>query len=287
VPIALIAFDFDPLLRIADGVSVRWQTLALAAVVSLCLAAAGVIARRSSLRSDDLLYIAIAAAPGAIVGGRIGYLLLVPEAFASGPLSLFDPSVGGLELGLGVVGGLGTAAVVTSLLGAPVGRWGDAVTIPLLVAIAAGKATMALGGSGQGRPSDGSWATAYLGPGPWVDAAPAIPSHPAQIYEAVIVAVIVVALAGLRSLGLLHAGDGRRLLAGVAGWALARAVVSTTWRDPAVLGSLPAGGVLAVVIAAASLAGLIALVAWWPRRRRRVEAAAQPAWPDPETRPRF
>jgi prolipoprotein diacylglyceryltransferase len=287
VPIALIAFDFDPLLRIADGVSVRWQTLALAAVVSLCLAAAGVIARRSTLRSDDLLYIAIAAAPGAIVGGRIGYLLLVPEAFASGPLSLFDPSVGGLELGLGVVGGLGTAAVVTSLLGAPVGRWGDAVTIPLLVAIAAGKATMALGGSGQGRPSDGSWATAYLGPGPWVDAAPAIPSHPAQIYEAVIVAVIVVALAGLRSLGLLHAGDGRRLLAGVAGWALARAVVSTTWRDPAVLGSLPAGGVLAVVIAAASLAGLIALVAWWPRRRRRVAAAAQPAWPDPETRPRF
>ncbi len=287
MPIALIAFDFDPLLRIADGVSVRWQTLALAAVVSLCLAAAGVIARRSTLRSDDLLYIAIAAAPGAIVGGRIGYLLLVPEAFASGPLSLFDPSVGGLELGLGVVGGLGTAAVVTSLLGAPVGRWGDAVTIPLLVAIAAGKATMALGGSGQGRPSDGSWATAYLGPGPWVDAAPAIPSHPAQIYEAVIVAVIVVALAGLRSLGLLHAGDGRRLLAGVAGWALARAVVSTTWRDPAVLGSLPAGGVLAVVIAAASLAGLIALVAWWPRRRRRVEAAAQPAWPDPETRPRF
>ncbi|HET7494679.1 MAG TPA: prolipoprotein diacylglyceryl transferase family protein [Candidatus Limnocylindrales bacterium] len=287
MPIALIAFDFDPLLRIADGVSVRWQTLALAAVVSLCLAAAGVIARRSNLRSDDLLYIAIAAAPGAIVGGRIGYLLLVPEAFASGPLSLFDPSVGGLELGLGVVGGLGTAAVVTSLLGAPVGRWGDAVTIPLLVAIAAGKATMALGGSGQGRPSDGSWATAYLGPGPWVDAAPAIPSHPAQIYEAVIVAVIVVALAGLRSLGLLHAGDGRRLLAGVAGWALARAVVSTTWRDPAVLGSLPAGGVLAVVIAAASLAGLIALVAWWPRRRRRVEAAAQPAWPDPETRPRF
>jgi prolipoprotein diacylglyceryltransferase len=287
VPIALIAFDFDPLLRIADGVSVRWQTLALAAVVSLCLAAAGVIARRSTLRSDDLLYIAIAAAPGAIVGGRIGYLLLVPEAFASGPLSLFDPSVGGLELGLGVVGGLGTAAVVTSLLGAPVGRWGDAVTIPLLVAIAAGKATMALGGSGQGRPSDGSWATAYLGPGPWVDAAPAIPSHPAQIYEAVIVAVIVVALAGLRSLGLLHAGDGRRLLAGVAGWALARAVVSTTWRDPAVLGSLPAGGVLAVVIAAASLAGLIALVAWWPRRRRRGEAAAQPAWPDSENRPRF
>jgi phosphatidylglycerol:prolipoprotein diacylglycerol transferase len=287
VPIALIAFDFDPLLRIADGVSVRWQTLALAAVVSMCLAAAALVARRSGLRSDDLLYIVIAAAPGAIAGGRLGYLLLVPEAFAAGPLSLFDPSVGGLELGLAVIGGLMTAAVVTSLLGAPVGRWADAASVPLLVAVAAGKLTMALGGSGQGRPFDGSWATAYVGPGPWVDLAPAIPSHPAQLYEAVAVAAIVVALAVLGAFGLLTAGDGRRLLAGVGAWAVARAAVSTTWRDPALIGAVPAGGLLASLIAIGCLAGLIAVVVWWPRRRRRVDAAAQPIWPDPETRPRF
>ena len=45
--------------------------------------------------------------PVRVIGGRIGYALTVPEAFATGPLSLFDPSIGGLELSLAVVGGLG------------------------------------------------------------------------------------------------------------------------------------------------------------------------------------
>ena len=34
VPIAVIAFDFDPLLRLAEGLVVRWQTLALAAAIA-------------------------------------------------------------------------------------------------------------------------------------------------------------------------------------------------------------------------------------------------------------
>ena len=91
--------------------------------------------------------------PGAIVAGRIGYALLVPEAFAAGPTSLLDPAVGGLELGLAVVGGIATASIVALLLGSPVGRWAHVATIPLLTAIAVGKLTMVLGGSGQGRSS--------------------------------------------------------------------------------------------------------------------------------------
>ena len=41
VPIAVIAFDFDPLLRLSDDLVVRWQTLALAAVIAACLVVAG------------------------------------------------------------------------------------------------------------------------------------------------------------------------------------------------------------------------------------------------------
>ena len=165
VPIAVIAFDFDPLVRLGSDLSVRWQTLALAVVVLFCLAAAGILARRRGLRADDLLYVVIGAAPGAIIGGRIGYALLVPEAFSAGPLSLLDPSVGGLELGTAVAGGIGTAAIVATLLGSPVGAWAHIASIPLLTAIGAGKLTMVLGGSGQGRPFDGDWATAYVGAG--------------------------------------------------------------------------------------------------------------------------
>ena len=287
MPIAVIAFDFDPLIRLGTDVSVRWQTLALATVVLVCLACAGILGRRRGLRADDLLYIAIGAAPGAVVGGRIGYALLVPEAFGTGLLSLFDPSIGGLELSLAVVGGLGSAAVVATLLGAPVGQWAHVASIPLLAAIAGGKLTMALGGSGQGRPFDGDWATAYLGAGPWVAAAPAIPSHPSQVYEAIGTVLVALLVLVASSLGLFRSGDGRRLLVALAGWCAARAVVSLTWRDPAILGSLPAGGLITIVVGVTAVASVIALSAWWPRRQQARAKAAQPAWPVPETRPRF
>lgn len=287
MPIAVIAFDFDPLVHLGSSLTVRWQTLALALVVFVCLGALGTLARRARLRADDLVYIAIGAAPGAIVAGRLGYALLVPEAFAAGPTSLLDPAVGGLELGLAVVGGIATAAVVATLLGSSVGRWAHVATIPLLAAIAAGKFTMVLGGSGQGRFFDGSWATAFLGPGPWISLAPAVPSHPAQVYEALGTAVVAVLVLAAGALGAFRAMDGSRLLIGVAGWCIARAAVTTVWRDPAVVGPLPAGGVLALIIAVSAIAGALIVGVWLPRRSPTTDAAAAPSWPDPETRPPF
>jgi prolipoprotein diacylglyceryltransferase len=287
VPIAVIAFDFDPLVQLTANVVVRWQTLALALAVLVCLATAAVRARRQGLRSDDLLYMAIGAAPGAILGGRIGYALLVPEAFSGGPLTLVDPSIGGLELGLAVVGGLATATVVGALLGAPIRRWAHVVTIPLLTVIVAGKLAMVLGGSGQGRFFDGDWATAFLGAGPWVSAAADVPSHPAQIYEALGTTLAALLVLTASSLGAFRARDASRLLVAIALWGLVRAAVATTWRDPVVAGPLPVGGVIALVIAAGALVSAIVEGAWLPRRSRAARAAAQPAWPDPETRPPF
>jgi prolipoprotein diacylglyceryltransferase len=287
VPIAVIAFDFDPLIHIGSSLTVRWQTLALALVVFVCLATTGTLARRAKLRSDDLLYIAIGAAPGAIVAGRIGYALLVPEAFRAGPTSLLDPAVGGLELGLAVVGGIATASIVAALLGSSVARWAHIVTIPLLAAIAGGKLAMVLGGSGQGRSFSGDWATAYVGAGPWISLAPAVPSHPAQVYEALgtVLAAMLVLAAGV--VGAFRQPDGARLLVAVAAWCLARAAVATFWRDPAVIGPVPAGGVLALVIAIGAATGAAVVAVWLPRRARARGEGAAPSWPDPETRPRF
>ena len=118
------------------------------------------------LRADDLLFIAVAAIPGAVAGGRLGYYLLHYDYYSAHPGAIFDISQGGFELSLAVVGGTLTAAVVAALLGAPVGRWMHAAIVPLLLALAAGKAAMVLGGDGQGLPWDGNLATAYLGPGP-------------------------------------------------------------------------------------------------------------------------
>lgn len=294
VPIAVIAFDFDPLLRLGDGLVVRWQTVALAVVLAACLIVAGVLARRALLRADDLLYLAVGAVPGAVIGGRLGQLIVAPEAFSGGPLTLLDPALGGLELGLGVVGGVLTAAYVGKLLGAPVGRWASTLALPLLVALGAGKLAMAVGGSGQGAPLDAAWSTAYLGAGPWGSLAPALPSHPAQLYEGAASLVLAMFLAvggvGLVSTGR-EARDGRALLIVLGAWAAVRAVVSVTWRDPAVLGPLPVGGVLAVGIVVGSAVALVGL-RLWSGRQVRVRAAGvdgedEPSWPDPETRAQF
>ena len=108
---------------------------------------------------------------------------------------------------------------------------------------------MVLTGAGQGVPSDATWATAYAGAGPWGSVAPAIPSHPSQAYEGIATLAILAALALLLMIGGFRRRDGRLFYLAIGLWALARAAVSTTWRDPPVAAGLPAGGVIAVGIA--------------------------------------
>ncbi len=290
MPIAVITFSFDPLVTLPGDLVVRWQTIALAAIVLAVLVVAAALARGADLRADDLLSIAVGAVPGAVIAGRIGYVIAHPEAFSAGLVSLVDPAVPGLDLGLGVVGGILTGAYLASLLGAPIREWAHVAAVPLLVALGAGKLALVLGGTGQGQPFDGTWATAFVGPGPWGSLAPALPSHPAQAYEGLgTLGVALVLVLALMS-GAFAGRDGRLLLVAVAGWAVIRALVSLTWRDPAAFGSLPVAGVLAATIAAG--AGVLIVVDMVLGRRPRARRAKagqgdEPSWPDPETRPRF
>ena len=57
------------------------------------------------------LFIAVGIVPGAVIGGRIGYSSCHATTTAPIPGQLLDPPVGGLELGLAVVGGLLTGVV--------------------------------------------------------------------------------------------------------------------------------------------------------------------------------
>ena len=288
MPLAVIEFDFDPVLRLGAGIAVRWQTVALAGVIAVALVIAAVIGRRRGLRADDLLYIAIGIVPGAVVAGRLGYGLLHADVFAADPRALLDPSRGGLELALGVAGGALSGAYVAALLGAPVGRWAHAAAFPMLLGIAFGKLSMILGGSGQGLPTDASWATSFAGPGPWGSLAPTLPSHPAQAYEGLAVLGIVVVLAVIVAAGGFARQDGRLLLVGIAEWALARAAVSLAWSDPPIVGPMNAGGLIAAGVALVSVCVITVMTV---RTRGSVNEstvpAAEPSWPDPAARPRF
>ena len=155
----VIVLAFSPVTTIGSIV-VRWETLAAAAAILVVLVVAALVARRTPvdlslppdapspdpdddgsnhLRADDLLYIAVAAIPGAVIGGRIGYGLTHLAYYQANSGALVDITQGGLQLSLGVVGGLLTASVVAALLGAPVGRWLHALALPLMLALTGGQ----------------------------------------------------------------------------------------------------------------------------------------------------
>ncbi len=319
--LSVVELTFSPIVTVA-GTSVRLDTLALAVVILASLFVAARIARRTPvdtrrsaddpgtdeeepnhLRADDLLYVAVAALPGAVIGGRLGYALDHLDYYAANSSALLDITQGSLSLSLAVVGGFLTASIVAGLLGAPVGRWMHATILPLLLALAGGKLAMALGGSGQGVPWDGDWATAYLGPGPWGSLVPAIPSHPSQVYEAIATVGVLLVMACLLAVGTFSRRSGAAFLLGIALWAIARAVVAATWRDPVVIGQLRMEQVVCLVIAAVALALVGVLGARDVARRRRGgdepvgadggapggapggAAAGEPTWPNPEDRP--
>ena len=316
--VAVIEFTFSPIVEVGPW-SVRLETIALAVVVFLALVLAARSARTTPLdlhrepdarlppddepnhlRPDDLLFIAVAAIPGAVAGGRLGYLILHADYYSANSGALVDVTQGGFELSLAVVGGALSAAVVAALLGAPVGRWLHAAILPLLVALGAGKAAMMLGGDGQGLPWDGNLATAYLGPGPWGSLAPELPSHPSQAYEAFGTLIVILVLLTLLTLGRFERRAGGVFLLGIGLWAIARAIAASTWRNPAVLGPLNMGQVLALSVAAGMLVLLAVNTAALSRRRPEPaveeeapttpEAGADgggPTWADPSSRPRI
>jgi phosphatidylglycerol:prolipoprotein diacylglycerol transferase len=302
VPLSVIALDFDPFVRLGDR-ALRLETLGLAGAILAGLLLAGLIAGRTrapqvrqlgddppgSLRRDDLLFMVLGIVPGAVIGGRLGYVLLNLDYYRAHPGLVIEPASGGLQLSLGVVLGILTGLYVASLLDAPVGRWLHVLAIPLLVTLGLGKLAMVLGGDGQGAPSNLGWATAYGGGWTWGSLGPGVPSHPAQVYEAIGVAIILVVLLSALFLGAFERRDGRLFLVALAAWAGARFLVAFTWRDPSVVGSLRLDQVFSVVIVVGCLILLGLTPALAARRslaaRRRADGDVN--WPDPETRPRF
>jgi prolipoprotein diacylglyceryltransferase len=306
---AVISLAFDPTARIGD-LAIRLETIALAITILGALLVAARIAgatsadpfadvqmagwepprREGHLRRDDLLFVVLGIIPGAVVGGRLGYALVHWDYFGAHPLAIVDPAIGSMQLSLAVLGGLLTGWTIATLLETPAGRWLHVATLPLLLALAVGKLGLVLGGDGQGQPSTLPWATAYSGDGPWGSLAPAIPSHPAQAYEALATGVVALVMMGLLGSGRFRSRDGRAFFVALGLWAIVRFAVAFTWRDAAVLGPLRADQLIALGAFAVAVLGF-ATAPWALRRfaqadeRRRLEA--QLDWPDPAARPPF
>jgi phosphatidylglycerol:prolipoprotein diacylglycerol transferase len=275
VPLAAIFLDFDPTIVIGDRTVTLWSLLLVAAILlglacaALLVARAGVI-RGERLSQVDLWMIVLGIVPGAVIGGRLGYVLIHAEYYATAPRAIVDVTQGSFQLSCAVVLGALTGAYVATVIEAPVGRWLHVAAIPVFGVIALGKIAMALGGAGQGQPSVRAWATAYLGDGPWASLAPTIPSDPSQLYEAGLTFIVLVVLVGLIAAGRLRRPNGQLFLVALELWLVSRFLVAFTWRDDAVLGPL-------VIDQLLSIAFLLLCLAIHLARRRSGAFAANPA----------
>lgn len=307
--VAVITLAFDPIIRLG-GLSVRLETVAIAAVVLVMLLIAARVARRvpadpsldprlapgerprgeEHLRRDDLLFVVLGAIPGAVIGARLGAVLVHLDFFTADPAAIVDPSTGSLQLSLAVVGAVIGGAVIGALLDTPTGRWLHVAALPLLVGLGLGKAAGVLGASGMGSPTDVPWALAYAGSGPWAALGPGIPSHPSQVYEGLGALGVLLIVLVLHAAGVFKARDGRAFFVALGLWAVVRLLVAFTWRDAPVLGPIRADQLLSLAVLAFSILGF-ALAPRLLRRYVRQEevrvAEGTPAWPDPATRPPF
>jgi len=279
---AVLTFAFDPVVHLAAGLSVRLETLGIAVALFAGIVLAGIGARRAGgsasslgrLEPVDLVYMLVGSVPGAVLGGRLGYVLDHLEFYQANPSAILDVSQGSFGLTLGVPLGIATGAVVGWLIGAPVGRWLRVAAVPLLVALALAKLAEVLGATGQGQPSQVGWATAYAGPGPWGSLAPDVPSLPSQAVEGFATLAVAALVLGLRWIGPVARRGGAIMLVGLGLWAVARLGVAFTWRDPIDLGPLRSDQALSLVVIALSVGALVSSL--------RSSAAT----PDPDAEPR-
>lgn len=285
--LGVITLAFDPVLQLTETASVRWETVGLAIILFACLLLAARIGAitpamgRSGpgLRVDDLAFMVVGAVPGAIIGGRLGYVLDHLEFYRANPAAIVDPGQGSLSLTLAVPLALLTGGVIARLLRAPVGRWMHVLVLPLLLLLGIGKLVGVLGGSGQGAPTTLEWATAYAGPGPWGVLAPEVPSHPSQVYEAIALAIVLAIVLIVSRLRLIHRRrNGILLYFALALWAAARFAVASTWRDARTIGEMSVEQVMLVVVFVLMLLGIVERIA--AARRAPIEAPVEVA-PEP------
>ena len=265
---AVIELAFDPVIHLG-ALEVRAQTVLLALILltGLLLAARighltpqpGPYVPPPPLRPDDIPFLVLGVVPGAVIGGRIEYVLVHLDYYLANPAAIADPGQGSLGLGLAVAGGTLGAIAIARLIGAPAGRWMHAAVLPVLFLLAGGKLASTLAGEGQGLPSDLPWATSYSGPGPWASLAPTVASHPSQVYEAVATTLVIIVIAlGLR-MGAFGRRNGAALLGGILLWGFARGMVAFTWRDAPIAGPFLAAQLVLVAVIGGCLVGLLRL----------------------------
>jgi phosphatidylglycerol:prolipoprotein diacylglycerol transferase len=123
--------------------------------------------------SDVVFYTAL----GAILGGRLGYMLFYDGyAWLANPLLVLQTWKGGMSFHGGLLGVLVAMLLLTRKLHKPFLALTDFIAPVVPVGLAAGRIGNFINGELWGRVTDSSWGMVFPNAGPWL-------RHPSQLYE--------------------------------------------------------------------------------------------------------
>lgn len=192
-----VAFEIGPL-------AVRWYGLSYLAGIGL---AWGLLQRRCghgagrAWTAEQVADLVFYAALGAVLGGRLGYVLFYGfQDYLRDPLELFRVWRGGMSFHGGTLGVIVALALYARRLGRPFLATTDFVLPAVPIGLFLGRLANFVNQELWGAPSDLPWAVLFSAP-----AAGGVPRHPSQIYEALLEGLLLFVL-----LNFLQAREPRR-----------------------------------------------------------------------------
>jgi phosphatidylglycerol---prolipoprotein diacylglyceryl transferase len=185
--------DIDPVAFSFLGVPVRWYGLILVVAAAVAIFLTVREARRRGIVDaivwDAVIWVSIAA----LVGGRTLYVLQNElGSLAQHPAHFLMVWMGGLSFYGGLLGALIALVVFARRRGLPVLRVLDVAAPGAAIGQAIGHIGCLIGGDSYGIPTNVPWAVIYRNANAM--APQGVPLHPAQAYEAILLAALFAGL---------------------------------------------------------------------------------------------
>ncbi|MEO1150364.1 MAG: prolipoprotein diacylglyceryl transferase [Pseudomonadota bacterium] len=297
--------DLDPIALQLGPLPIRWYSLAyLAGAVFGAIYLLQLLKRpplwglktRGPLNTDQLTDVATLAALGAIIGGRLGYVLFYDPSLLVAPWESLGSMMGGDGLVKTLIGWIpippalmmwrGGMSFHGGLIGVSIVGFffsrknkvdplvlGDLFACAAPIGLFFGRIANFINGELYGRPWDGAWAMVF----------PADPlqvaRHPSQLYEAALEGLIlfIIIMVTTFSFGFLKK-KGATIGVFLAGYGLARIIVENFREPDAHLAEMPLGLTMGMILSTPMvLAGL-----WLIRRAHRMAPTPIAEAPPPE-----
>ena len=178
--------NIDPIAIQIGPLAIRWYGISYLVGIGLAWMLLSWRARnKDNWNSDQVADLVVFSAFGAVLGGRIGYILLYKlSSYVSDPLSIFKVWEGGMSFHGGLIGVLIAFVLYSRKTGKSFFQIADFTAPVVPVGLFFGRIANFINAESWGAPTDKPWGVIFPGGGD-------VPRHPSQLYEAALEGVLL------------------------------------------------------------------------------------------------